>query len=136
MTHNKQRLRANKPTVAAEEIDGEVVLVNFDTGHYYSLRATAADIWRALEVGLDVNEVANLFDDAVQAEVGSFIESLQAEGLMTVAEANGQSSGAPVEVGPYFAPKLERFEEMSEMLLYDPIHDVDDTGWPNLPANT
>jgi hypothetical protein len=30
---------------------------------------------------------------------------------------------------------LSRFDDMQEMLLLDPIHDVAETGWPHRPAD-
>lgn len=134
MTNDDRWLRANTPTIAAEYIDGEVVLVSFETGHYYSLRETAADIWRLLDGGLPIDEVAGVYGDSASDAVRGFIASLQSERLM-VPGVNGQTQSEPITVGPYVQPVLERFEEMAEMLLYDPIHDVDQTGWPNLPAD-
>ena len=32
-------------------------------------------------------------------------------------------------------PVLEKFTDMAELLLLDPIHEVDDSGWPNKPPN-
>ncbi len=31
---------------------------------------------------------------------------------------------------PYAPPALETYTDMQELLLLDPIHDVDETGWP------
>src|SRR5262249_43805 len=42
--------RINSPPIAHQLIDGEVVLVNVETGVYYSLR-DAAEIWGFLERG-------------------------------------------------------------------------------------
>jgi len=38
---------------------------------------------------------------------------------------------APASDGPFVAPVLERYEDMQDFLLVDPIHEVDDSGWPN-----
>ncbi len=40
---------------------------------------------------------------------------------------------APISAGdrPAFeAPVLESYSDMQDLLLLDPIHDVDDAGWP------
>ena len=34
------------------------------------------------------------------------------------------------------APKLSKYTDMEQLLLLDPVHDVDETGWPNAPDNT
>ena len=45
-------------------------------------------------------------------------------------DAPGEAS----EKRPYVPPQIERFTDMQELLLLDPIHEVDDTGWPHTPA--
>jgi hypothetical protein len=32
----------------------------------------------------------------------------------------------------WVAPTIQRYEDMQAMLLADPIHDVDQSGWPTL----
>jgi hypothetical protein len=34
----------------------------------------------------------------------------------------------------YQAPILEKFTDLATMLLLDPVHDVNEEGWPHLPA--
>jgi hypothetical protein len=34
--------------------------------------------------------------------------------------------------GSFEPPKFTKFNDMQNLLLSDPIHDVDATGWPNL----
>ena len=38
------RFRINRPRVVYEVMDDEVVIIDFDTGNYYSLEKVAADI--------------------------------------------------------------------------------------------
>ena len=46
-----KRLRPNTPMVISEIVEDEVVLVNFDSGSYYSLAGSGTEVWRALESG-------------------------------------------------------------------------------------
>ena len=39
---------------------------------------------------------------------------------------------ASAEKRPFRAPSFQRFEDMQGFLLVDPIHEVDDTGWPHI----
>ena len=41
--------------------------------------------------------------------------------------SNGGSASADVE------PQLSSYTDMQELLLLDPIHEVDESGWPNRP---
>jgi hypothetical protein len=34
---------------------------------------------------------------------------------------------------PFVAPVLDKYTDMQELLLLDPIHEVDASGWPKLP---
>jgi hypothetical protein len=46
--------------------------------------------------------------------------------------------GSPTEPdgkrSPFEAPRLDRYDDMRDLLLADPIHDADTAGWPNLSA--
>ena len=35
---------------------------------------------------------------------------------------------------PFVAPELKRYADMQDLLLLDPVHDVDEKGWPNALA--
>ena len=48
------RYRINSPPVIHQTLDGEVIVVNLDTGTYYSLVGTGAAIWDAVERGASV----------------------------------------------------------------------------------
>lgn len=39
------RLRINAPSVVGEVIDGEAVILNLETGKYYSARGSGSAIW-------------------------------------------------------------------------------------------
>ena len=132
--------RINRPKVISEVFDDEVVAVNFDTGSYYGLRATALTIWNILEQGAStqtlISRMTSLYpgdQQAIGEGVTAFLEQLRTHGL--IAEA----SSAPVDAspepvadqrGPWELPVLSVYEDMKELLLLDPIHDVDEQGWP------
>jgi hypothetical protein len=43
-------------------------------------------------------------------------------------------AGPPEPVVAYEPPVLERFEDMREMLLLDPIHEIDQAAWGAAPS--
>jgi hypothetical protein len=68
--------------------------------------------------------------------VRNLVEELVAESLIVpLSSAPTPASGktpAPVEPGtPFVPPVLERYTDMQELLFLDPIHDVDESGWPH-----
>jgi len=142
----RNSLRVNRPSVVDETIDGEALIVNLGTGVYYSIAGTGEVIWRMLAEGLTPAAVASnlhqLFDVAPQDAsnaVAVFVDQLIAEELLvSVIDAGpsgatsfsgaGPGDSAP---GPFVLPELKRYADMQDLLLLDPVHDVDEKGWPN-----
>jgi hypothetical protein len=50
---------------------------------------------------------------------------------MDLPEAGASVDGS-AEKTLFRAPGLQRFEDMRGFLLVDPIHEVDDAGWPHM----
>ena len=146
---NNQVFRVNSPQVVCETIDGEVVIVHLDKGIYYSLLKTGADVWSRIERQLDrhslVSEIAQAYDGSVEeigAAIDEFLAHLQQEELivaasnMEAANIDNNTQEITATDKPCFEkPMLEKFTEMEDLLLLDPIHEVDvDAGWPNTKA--
>jgi Coenzyme PQQ synthesis protein D (PqqD) len=114
-------------------IDGEVVAIDLESGRYYSLEGAAARAWEALADGQDVDGIAavvadeaGLSADDVRPDVSAFVAELTAEGLLT---PDGDGAAPP---GPGRVPLvLHRYTDMEDLIVLDPIHEVDETGWPN-----
>jgi hypothetical protein len=134
----------NAPSVIHQTLDGEVIVVNLDTGVYYSLAGTAAEIWTALEAGASAARTArglaqrysaagSELEDAVAAFVGELEqEELIVAGAAAGAEETGVDAAANGVAHPSFvAPVLQKYTDMQELLLLDPIHEVDEAGWPH-----
>jgi coenzyme PQQ synthesis protein D (PqqD) len=139
-----QRFRINTPTVTHETIDGEAVIINLDSGNYYSLVEVGSFIWGLIENGASVSEVQNLvlqaYDgNATEVERGlqELLTQLQQENL--IVPVDGAETFDPDQVLPsnnghekpsFNPPVLHKYSDMQELLLLDPIHDVDEAGWP------
>lgn len=134
-------MRVNTPQISHQTIDGEVVIINLDNGCYYSLLDLSAALWQFVAAGRTPDEIAaavaaaypETADAATQAL--AFVEQLRAEGLVV--------DGDPAAPGPvpalpasWAAPLLEKFTDMQELLMLDPIHEVDAAGWPHKPAGS
>ena len=138
--------RVNKPRVVHEIIDNEVVIIDFETGSYYSLNGAGADIWALLEHGaLPAEIVDNILlryespRPGAEQAVNQLLKELQKQSLIT-STPGGTSSGpkpAPEsrpakEKTALQIPTLNKYTDMQNLLLLDPIHDTDSMGWPNL----
>ena len=146
MTH----FRVNSPNVIHEIIDGEAVLVNLESGSYYSIDSVGAVVWDYIEKGLSnsqiVEAIANQFEGEqvhINEGIQELFGQLQAEQLIvpTDAPTNGQATvindvanGQPQL--KFEAPMLHKYTDMEDLLLLDPIHDVDESGWPNTNPNS
>jgi hypothetical protein len=134
------RYRPNTPRVLQETLDDETIIVDLDSGSYYSLRGSGCYAWRLLESGADqaavVGELARFYGaDApdVAGAVEALIGELVGERLVVPleqAEVPVTDEAAPPTTSAYEPPALTKFTDMQELLLLDPVHDVDETGWP------
>lgn len=134
----------NTPNVVSEDFDGEIILVNLTNGNYYSLRNSGARIWKLIEsrttfdIILEAIEHQYDIDNSATVHVDSFITELLEQQLIRTEPMNGHRyelthSGAE-DRQPFEAPVLEVYSDMQDLLLLDPIHDVDEeTGWPQRP---
>jgi hypothetical protein len=142
MTH----FRVNVPSVIHEIIDGEAVLINLESGSYFSIDNVGALVWEYVEKGLSgtqiVEAVAAQFEGdraEIAAGIQRLFDTLQAEQLIVPRDGASGTGDVPLEnrVGdgvakrPYEAPVLHKYTDMEDLLLLDPIHDVDESGWPN-----
>ena len=136
------RYRVNEPDASAEIFDGEVLAINLRNGHYHSIRGTGVSIWRALVAGLDEGQIVRAMqvsygvDQAtLEADVRGFVQQL-VDGGLVVADNVAVSAVTAIpacsrDPATYSPPIVESHLDMQELLLIDPIHDVDvKVGWP------
>ena len=131
--------RINAPLVAVQEIEGEAILINFDTGCYYSANATGAVLLELAQRGASVAAMVQALasrcavpESRVVDPVSAFFTAAQDGGL--VVPSDGADIAAPSPTGDpameFVAPQLEKFDDLQDLLMLDPIHDVDQVGWP------
>ena len=132
--------RLNSANVVSDTIDGEVLAIRSDNGAYYSLRGTAATVWTALLSGADLHEVAvaagthhGVDGDAVLVEVAAFAAALVEERLLIESDDDGAEvvglSNETVATA-WETPTFDKYTDMRDLLLFDPIHEVQPQGWP------
>jgi hypothetical protein len=124
--------------LVSRQFDDEVILANFDTGIYYSLTDTAADIWLGLKSGATVDDIAAAFAklggggaEDYKKPVAGFIETLLAENMILPLEGTADPQPwSPQFSNSFSQPVLGRFEDLRDLLFLDPVHDVSEAGWP------
>jgi hypothetical protein len=122
----------------ADDFGGEIVALNLGTGLYFSLRDLSGAVWRDLVAGHPVSDViagVSAADARLGAEVGGLIDRLVSEGLLRASETAtppvAALSSADLARSGVTALAFEAFNDMQDLVLTDPIHDVDEAaGWP------
>ena len=127
-------IRVNRPMVVSEVFDGEGVIVHLGTGLYFSLDELGTPLWSLVEAGCDVAalctrlvDVASMAPDEAEHTVRTLLAELADEGLIVV-----DDTLEPAMRPPARPIELQRFSDLQDVLLVDPIHDLDldGDGWP------
>jgi hypothetical protein len=138
-----RRLRTRESDLVAETLSDETLVIDTASGVFFSLRGVASVLWAMLQhptsEGALRAAVRDHFtftgpgDVDVDEDVDSFVSALLADGL--VVETDDGTTADPVPVTwpeTYEPPVLKKYDDMADLLLVDPIHDVAaDQGWPN-----
>ena len=134
--------RVNSPRVIHETIDDEVVLIDFESGSYFSLAGSAAEIWQLVIAGQSASDIPGRLlqrydGDPVEmtAAVDRLLHDLLLEQLIVADTQLPEPQKDPV-IEPasdrtrFEPPKLLKYTDMQQLLLLDPIHEVHESGWP------
>ncbi|MEZ5573711.1 MAG: PqqD family protein [Halioglobus sp.] len=140
----KQNYRVNTQDIMHETIDGEVVIVNLDTGAYYAFDGSGEYIWERLSTDGSnaqqlVSELQARFaatEQEIASGVEKFLAQLLDEALIVPADTAAPSStNSPTQIaGEFVAPQLNKYTDMEALLLADPIHEVEPDGWPSVKS--
>jgi Coenzyme PQQ synthesis protein D (PqqD) len=140
------RYRVNHPQVINEMIDGEAIMINLVSGSYYSLDSVGGEVWGLLEESLSVDDIVTQLssrydasDDIIRSAVENLLEQLSREQLVMPDHGSAASSlpsgSRPSQLLPFRAPRLQKFTDMQDLILLDPVHEVDSRGWPHASAD-
>jgi hypothetical protein len=127
--------------IVSEDFDGEFVVLDLGSGKYYSMDDTASALWRAITAGVPMQALADGVGGAVTAgtaitaqAIRDYAGQLVAYGCLVRCDVPGS---APLDAaiaealkassGP---PKVEMFSDLADLIKADPIHDVEEAGWP------
>jgi hypothetical protein len=130
-----------KPSIVHEKFGDETVILNLESGCYYSAQDTSSVIWNLVSEGCSQADILRRLhseysgDDAeIVAGTAQFLDQLVAEGLVEARSAPDPDvahlNGVGTSDKAFSTPLLQKYTDMEEMLLLDPIHEVDDAGWP------
>ncbi|HWP47777.1 MAG TPA: PqqD family protein [Candidatus Limnocylindrales bacterium] len=128
-----------------QTIDGETIIIDFDSGAYFSTDGVGSVIWEQIAQNASVNDIIHMLTQRytgncadIEQGVEQFLIELQRESLIApLDDAPSVPHAAPAIPDPNLAarsafqvPSLHKYTDLQDLLLLDPIHEVDEQGWP------
>lgn len=133
--------RLNEEKVFFDIADGQAVVINFTTGMYYGTDALGSAVLEQLIGGVSETAIAEAVSKAAgcpsdfAAKLDAFIKKLVEKEILTAADGEESNSAAfdDAVFAEGFELSVDEFSEVQDLLLADPVHDVDvSEGWPIL----
>lgn len=141
-----QTFRVNSSTVVSEIFDEEIVIIHLGSGTYYSLDQSGAEIWQLLQQGATLPEItaqlATIYSNT-PVELEHAVQHLMTELAQEQLIIPGNSAAQPSQLQNvesilssscnqrcFTPPSLNKYTDMRDLLLLDPIPEVDAGGWP------
>lgn len=132
--------KLNEEKMFYDMAEGQAIVINFTTGVYYGTSSLGSAVLDALLAGADTASVLA----AVQAlpgcpadagaQLSAFVDRLLEMEILVP----GETTGAAVSIGAGalvdgFTMTVDEFNEVQDLILADPVHDVEvEQGWPIL----
>jgi hypothetical protein len=128
--------------ISHERLGDEVIIINLVTGAYYAGSGTAADVWTLLVQGASIDQAAEKLAleysgnfPTIRDDVEVCVTALLKAGILDQADAAAAPPSAlelPIIASrEWKPPAFDEYTDMWDLIQLDPIHDVDDTGWPH-----
>lgn len=138
-----QRYQIDRSAAASEIIDGEAIMMHHESGDYFSADGAGAFVWQWIGELKSHDQIVQALQAGfphssadIAAALDAFLAELLKHGLIRETAPGNDSS--PIAMPPaselsgeFTPPVLHVYSDMREVLLLDPIHDVEDaSGWP------
>ncbi|MDO4492780.1 MAG: PqqD family protein [Clostridia bacterium] len=136
--------RINEEKVFCDIADGQAVVIDFTTGIYYGFTPLGSEVLEKLRDGSGPEDIFAALQaagagESVRADLDGFIGELVRKEILA-GDAAGYSAGttaiAPRALEEGFLLAVQEFNDVQDLLLADPVHEVDvDMGWPIMKEN-
>ncbi len=120
--------------------DGQAVVINFTTGMYYGTSTLGSAILENLVKGASEKSIADILrsaegcPDNIEDQLKAFISALTEKEILLPEAGEGRAAElSPEAFSEGFDFSVDEFAEVQDLLMADPIHEVDvEQGWPIL----
>ena len=124
-----RRYQLGSEGVVAKVMDGEAIIINLDTGVYYSMDKVGALAWSLLESGHDLTQCIDVVavkcgaaPEQVSGDLQRLVQELVDENLLV--HSSGDAAlvvdNETEMVLPYETPILNIYRDMGDLLALDP----------------
>ena len=134
-----EELEINRSGISMERLDGEVVIISFETGKYFNTNGPAADLLYLIEQGIPQEKWESVLANAFQnfhlnlGEIEKFLKQAFDERIVITGASHSKTDinlPSDYKRGEWSAPQLSVFDDLADLLLVDPIHETSTEGWP------
>ena len=120
----------NVPDVIADNFDGETVIVNLNSGKYFSIRGKSQPIFAHLSEGVPLDKITAAFllpatvsAETAQKDLKDFAKKLVL--LKILKETTISSKKEELAALAYEKLAIEVFTDMDEIIMVDPINELE-----------
>jgi Coenzyme PQQ synthesis protein D (PqqD) len=122
-------------------IDDEVVMIDLETGNYFTFGGSATRIWACIEAGMSLRDTLEHLQESFEGDpsvmkqgIRWLLDQLLEENLIVPTDEPPRRSVSVASEGDrqdYSDPAFERYDDMADLILLDPVHEIDqEEGWP------
>lgn len=118
-------------TADFEDFTDEIVVIDSNTGAFYSLKGRAIPLWRAWTQGLQpqrLDDALAVLEEYEQDLVRTMVQELETAGILVRDERPVQGV---LDWGDFPPASFIKSNDFDDLIRLDPIHDVSDQGWPH-----
>jgi hypothetical protein len=128
----------NKKKMFCDITDDFAIIINSETGIYYGINTFGTSVFENLIKGSDVNDILSALREIpgipadIEQRLNDFIQALQEKEIIV----SGPTTKNEIKIDASLAAKdefvlsVDAYADAQELLLADPIHDVEkEIGW-------
>ncbi len=129
--------------ISGEIIDDELIVIDLSRGVYFTSKGAALHLWRGVVSGNNIEELVEKLcsksdePDNFKQMCVEWLNALTSEGILQEAGGGGATISAGFleteELSKITPPTFELHYDLEDILLFDPVHDFDELGWPKQP---
>ena len=124
--------------IVHDVIEGQVLIIRSDSGAYYSMEGTGTVVWEGILRGQSVEAITAAAQERypttpeIPTDIRQLMDELLRERIIEDGVADPALVIASTTPWPntWVAPSIAVFNDMKDLLLFDPIHEVGPEGWP------